>query len=339
MPPAPRRNRATPRPPEAGRTASGRSGAPPAAPPALARAIDAYVAHLLAERGLARLTAGAYRRDLADFAGFASRRGADRPADLRRSTITLYLLALRRRGLADASVARRLAAIRGWTSFLLRDGRLADDPALDVTAARRPRRLPGVLTVHEVERLLAQPRGGGPRALRDRAILELLYAAGLRVGELIALDVADAHLAVEYVRCLGKGAKERIVPIGAAAVRALQRYLAHGRPSLLRGRPAAALFVNRRGGRLTRQSVWMLLRDCARSAGIRRPVHPHTLRHSFATHLLDGGADLRAVQEMLGHASVVTTQIYTHLTRSRLREVYRQAHPRDRMIIRRPANG
>jgi integrase/recombinase XerD len=299
----------------------------------MASAVEAYLAHVLTERGLARHTVEAYARDLADFAGFAVRRGVGRPADLRRSTITLYLLGLRRRGLAETSVARRLAAIRGWTAFMLREGALADDPALDLTVARRPRRLPDVLSVEEVERLLAQPRGDGPIAWRDRAILELLYAAGLRVSELVALDVGDVHLSVEYVRCVGKGGRERVVPVGAAAVRALQRYLTHGRPVLAGRRPTAALFVNARGGRLTRQSVWKLLRASAQAAGIRRPIHPHTLRHSFATHLLDGGADLRAVQEMLGHASVATTQIYTHLSRSRLREVYRRAHPRDRMSI------
>lgn len=301
--------------------------------PALTEAVDAYLTFALAERGLARRTVDAYAADLRDFAAFAARRGVTTPGGIHRSTITLYLLQLRRRGLAGSSVTRRLAAIRGWTGFLLREERIRDDPALDVTAAKRPRRLPGVLTVDEVEQLLAQPRGGGAQVLRDRAMLELLYAAGLRVSELVGLDVGDVHLGVEYVRCIGKGSKERIVPIGAAAVRALQRYLAHARPVLACGRLTPALFLNRRGGRLTRQSVWTLLRAAARSAGIRKPIGPHTLRHSFATHLLDGGADLRAVQEMLGHASVATTQIYTHLTRSRLREVYRRAHPRDRMTI------
>jgi integrase/recombinase XerD len=301
--------------------------------PALASAREAFLTHALAERGLARNTVEAYARDLADFIDFATRRGAARPVDLSRATITLYLLALRRRGRAPSSVARRLAAIRVWTGFLLREGLITDDPALDVHPGRLPRRLPGVLTVAEVERLLAQPHGAHPLALRDRAILELLYAAGLRVSELVALDVGDVHLDAEYVRCLGKGSKERIVPIGAPAARAVQRYLAQGRPGLTRGRLRPALFLSRRGGRLTRQSVWLLLRAYAARARLRRPLGPHMLRHSFATHLLEGGADLRAVQEMLGHASVATTQRYTHLTRARLRDVYRRAHPRDQMRV------
>lgn len=302
-------------------------------PPALAAALEAYLAYAVSERGLARHTVDAYARDLRDFIAFAARRGLSGPEGIHRATITLYLLHLRRRGLAPSSTARRLAAIRGWTRFLLREALIADDPAVDVAPARRPRRLPDVLTVQEVEQLLAQPRGASPQAVRDRAILELLYAAGLRVGELVGLDVGDVHLAVEYVRCVGKGTKERIVPIGSAAVRALQRYLVHARPALAGRRPSPALFLNRRGGRLSRQSVWRLLKTAAAQAGIRRPIGPHTLRHSFATHLLDGGADLRAVQEMLGHASIATTQIYTHLSRSRLREVYRRAHPRDRMAL------
>ncbi|MDR7483492.1 MAG: tyrosine-type recombinase/integrase, partial [Armatimonadota bacterium] len=205
--------------------------------PALDAAREAFLAYGLTERGLARRTIETYARDLDDFIAFAARQGAREAGDLRRATITTYLLAARRRGLAASSVARRLAAIRGWTAYLLREGLIDDDPALDVTPARRPRRLPEVLTVAEVDRLLAQPRGTGPLAVRDRAILELLYAAGLRVSELVGLDVADVHLDQEYVRCLGKGARERIVPIGSAAVRALRQYLAGGAAPQARGPP------------------------------------------------------------------------------------------------------
>ncbi|MBM3470726.1 MAG: site-specific tyrosine recombinase XerD [Armatimonadetes bacterium] len=298
---------------------------------------EAYLNYALAERGLARNTVEAYARDLWDFMAFAARRGVTEPSAVRRSALTLYLLSLRGRGLAPSTVARRLAALRGWTAFMLREGQIADDPAHDLSPARRVHRLPSVLTVDEVERILGQPQGDGPAALRDRAILELLYAAGLRVSELVALDAGDVHLSMEYVRCVGKGSKERIVPIGSQAVNAIRRYLAMARPVLAGSRARKALFLNRRGGRLSRQSVWTVLRGCAARAGIRKPLGPHTLRHSFATHMLDGGADLRAVQEMLGHASIVTTQIYTHLTRSRLREAYRRAHPRDQMTIGRTA--
>ncbi len=304
-----------------------------ARPSAIEAAGEAYLNYALAERGLARNTVEAYARDLADFSTFAARRGVTEPGAVRRSTLTLYLLALRRRGLAPSTVARRLAAIRGWTAFQLREGQIADDPALDLSPSRRARRLPVVLTVDEVERILSQPRGKEPAALRDRAILELLYAAGLRVSELVALDAGDVQLSMEYVRCVGKGSKERIVPIGSQAVGAIRDYLVLARPALAGRRARTALFLNRRGGRLTRQGVWAVLKGHAAQAGIRKPLSPHTLRHSFATHLLDGGADLRAVQEMLGHASIVTTQIYTHLTRSRLRDAYRRAHPRDQMSV------
>ncbi|HTE02904.1 MAG TPA: tyrosine recombinase, partial [bacterium] len=207
------------------------------------------------------------------------------------------------------------------------------DPTLDLSPLKLPRRLPRVLTVTEVEQLLAAPDPSTPEGARDRAMLELMYASGLRVSETVGLALSDIDLAHEVVRCLGKGNKERVVPVGTQAVRALRVYLAQVRPRLVRVRPTQALFVSRLGRPLTRQGCWKLIRRHARRAGITRPLTPHVLRHSFATHLLERGADLRAVQEMLGHASISTTQIYTHLTRERLRDVYRQSHPRDGMRI------
>jgi integrase/recombinase XerD len=300
------------------------------------REIDAYLAYALTEEGLAPRSIEAYKRDLDDFARFVAQRGASRPAQVTRSSVTLYLVALRRRGRAPATVKRRAAAVRSFYKFLLREDALAQDPTLDLASPRLPRRLPKVLTVEEVERLLAAPDLSTPQGVRDRAMLELLYGSGLRVSEVVALNLGDVDLSVELVRCLGKGSKERLVPVGSHAVRALRAYQQTARPALAGGRVPSALFINRRGGRLTRQGCWKLLRGHARRAGITRPLSPHVLRHSFATHLLERGADLRAVQEMLGHASLGTTQIYTHVARDRLRAVYAQAHPRDAMHVRTP---
>ncbi|MBI4280538.1 MAG: site-specific tyrosine recombinase XerD [Armatimonadetes bacterium] len=298
-------------------------------------AIDHFLTHAGVERGFSRHTVDAYARDLQGFTTYLDAHGVHDPRDVHRSTITLYLVARRRNGDAPTTIRRRLAAIRGLFRFLLREGRLPRDPTLDLTGPRLGRRLPHVLSVEEVDRLLAGPSGEEPVRLRDRAMLELMYASGLRVSELVGLDVGDVSLAVEYVRCLGKRSKERIVPIGTKAVAAVYAYVQRGRPHLLRaGRRATnALFVNRRGTRLTRQGFWKILRGYARRAGIARRLTPHVLRHSFATHLLERGADLRAVQEMLGHASIATTQIYTHLARERLREIHARAHPRDHLSL------
>ena len=215
----------------------------------------------------------------------------------------------------------------------MREEAVGSDPTLDLSPSKLPRRLPRVLTLAEVEQLLAAPDPSTPEGTRDRAMLELMYASGLRVSETVGLALSDIDLAHEVVRCVGKGNKERVVPVGTQAVRALRVYLAQVRPRLVRARPTQALFVSRLGRPLTRQGCWKLIRRHARRAGITRPVTPHMLRHSFATHLLERGADLRAVQEMLGHASLSMTQIYTHLTRQRLRDVYSHAHPRDSMKI------
>ena len=300
---------------------------------AFERQIEAFLAYAVAEQGLAPRSIEAYKRDLDDFARFVAGRGVFDATQVTRSAVTLYLVALRRRGRAPATVRRRAAAVRSFYKYLLREEMLTGDPTLDLAPPKLPRRLPRVLSLEEVERLLAAPDLSAPPGLRDRAMLELLYGSGLRVSEVVALNVGDVDLSVELVRCLGKGSKERLVPVGSHAVRAIRAYQQIGRPVLAGRRMPSALFLNRRGGRLTRQGCWKLLRGYARRAGITRPLTPHVLRHSFATHLLERGADLRAVQEMLGHASINTTQIYTHVTRDRLRAVYAQAHPRGAMRI------
>jgi len=300
-------------------------------PPPLERAIEDYLTYLRVERGLSPATIRAYRGDLADF---ASGRGvatswADGPDAARR-----HLAERTRRGsphdpgLAPTSLRRRAASIRGFYRFVYGDGLIERDVAAHIDLPRQPRLLPETLTVADVEALLdAAPD------LRGRALLELLYAAGLRVSEAIGLDRADLALDGGYVRVIGKGDKERLVPVGDIALDWLARWLEEGRPALLalhhvapqRGGP---LFLGDRGGRLARQQAFAIVRGAARRAGLADGVSPHTLRHSFATHLLEGGADLRIVQELLGHASISTTQLYTHVTGERVREIYARAHPR-----------
>lgn len=299
---------------------------------AFERQVEAFLAYALAEQGLAVHTIEAYKRDLDDFSRFLHSRGTQQPEQVSRAAVTLYLAGLRRRGLAAATVKRRAAAIRAFFHYLVREELLEEDPTVDLGAPRLPRRLPNILPVDEVDRLLAAPDPVTPEGLRDRAMLELMYASGLRVSELVGLNLGDVDLAAELVRCVGKGSKERFVPVGSRAVAALLAYQHSGRPRLARGRALAALFISRRG-RLTRQGCWKVLKRTAARAGITRRLTPHVLRHSFATHLLDRGADLRAVQEMLGHASVGTTQVYLHVSRDRLRQVYTSAHPRDGMRI------
>ena len=304
-----------------------------ALPEAFVHSIDSFLTYALAEQGLAAHSVEAYRRDLGDFAAFVTSRGAPSPSKVTRAAITVYLISLRRRGRAAATVKRRTAAIRSFYRYLLREEAIEADPTLDLATSKLPRRLPRVLTVEEIEQLLATPDPSTSQGTRDRAMLELMYASGLRVSETVGLELSDIDLAHEVVRCVGKGNKERVVPVGTQAVQALRAYLSQVRPRQVRAHPTQALFVSRLGGPMTRQGCWKLIRRYARQSGISRPLTPHVLRHSFATHLLERGADLRAVQEMLGHASISTTQVYTHVTRERLREVYRQSHPRDGMRI------
>jgi integrase/recombinase XerC len=285
---------------------------------------EAFLTHLATERGASPHTTRSYRADLVDCSGFLGRRGLGPLEAADPKVLRAYLADLHARGLARTSVARRLAALRSYFRFLLRRGHVSANPAREVRTPKLPKRLPTYLPVDESAALLRAPGGERPADPRDLAILELLYASGIRVGELTALDVGDLDLVSQTVRVLGKGRKERAVPIGGPAVAALRSYLAS------RQQTAGPVFVNRRGGRLTARSVHRLVGAQARRAGLARRVTPHTLRHTFATHLLDAGADLRFIQELLGHARLGTTQKYTHVTTDRLMRVYDAAHPRAR---------
>ncbi len=291
--------------------------------------IGEYLDYLALERGLSRNTLHAYERDLRDYVRFVQD-GAGGEAGDPVALVRQYLRHLTRRGLSEATVARRLAALRSFFGYQEDEAGAGPDPTRHLSSPRLVRPLPRVLTVEQVEAMLAACPADDPVGLRDRAILELLYATGLRVSELVALTVDDWDTSPPRLRCRGKGEKERLIPVGRAAVRAVDRFLAAGRPRLVSRTPvrAGALFVNRRGAALTRQSVWKLVKKYAALAAIVHEVTPHTLRHSFATHLLENGADLRSVQEMLGHADISTTQIYTHVSRARLKAVYDRAHPR-----------
>ncbi|HVY11370.1 MAG TPA: site-specific tyrosine recombinase XerD [Mycobacteriales bacterium] len=302
-----------------------------------ASAVRTYLDHLQVERGLSANSMSAYRRDLDRYLGFLGARGIDALTDIAESDVAAFLTELRagtadRPALATSSAARTVVAVRGFHRFAVREGMTASDPAAGVRPPTPPRRLPHALPVDDVLAMLeAAGFDGTPKALRDRALLEFLYGTGARVSEAVGLDVDDVDREAASVLLHGKGGKDRVVPIGSYALEALDAYLVRGRSAMVgRGAGRAALFLNLRGGRLTRQSAWAILREVADRAGVRAAVGPHSLRHSFATHLLDGGADVRVVQELLGHASVTTTQVYTLVTVDKLREVYATAHPRAR---------
>jgi integrase/recombinase XerD len=309
-------------------------------------AIRAFLDHLAVERGVSKHTASAYRRDLARYADYLAERGVADLNAITSGTITEYAASLReglqegdgwrRPPLAAASVARAVVSVRSMHRFAHSEGTTQEDPARAVTPPKPPRRLPKALSIAQVEALLAAPGEATELALRDTALLELLYATGVRISEAVQLDVDDVWHAVRAtdgqtptLRVLGKGNKERMVPVGSYARAAIDRYLVRARPVLAaRGSGSPALLLNARGGRLSRQSAWTVLATTADKAGIEVDISPHTMRHSFATHLLDGGADIRVVQELLGHASVATTQIYTLVTVDHLRQVYLTSHPR-----------
>jgi integrase/recombinase XerD len=292
--------------------------------------IHDFLRHIEVENGYSPHTLSAYRSDLNQFTtvlGDVEARGGWSGVD--QDAIVDFVLALKEREYSQATVARKLAAIKSFFHFLVAEGVLHDDPTAALDAPRVKKKLPNILGRDDVERLLAAPlQGRGPKSLRDAALLEMLYATGMRVSELVALNVDDISLPSATVRCLGKGSKERIIPMYERAVEVLRAYLEEGRVAYLKDRDERALFLNPRGSRLTRQGLWLIIKAYVEKAGIGTRVTPHTLRHSFATHLLSGGANLREVQQLLGHANVSTTQIYTHVSKDRLRKTYDSSHPR-----------
>jgi integrase/recombinase XerD len=291
--------------------------------------LDAYLTHLTVERRLARNSVDSYARDLQGLAEFASGQGKNLEA-LTRPDLEGHVRDLMAEGRSPRSVARAVACYRGFFRFLMIDGRLTVNPADDLRPPRAWKVLPRYLAVEDVDRLLEQPIVSTPRGLRDRALIELLYATGMRVSELLSLRPADVNLEASYLTCSGKGDKQRIVPIGDEAGDWVKRYIREGRPALLGKRSSPRLFVNAKGGGpgLTRVGFWKILKTYARQAGLTKGLSPHMLRHSFATHLLERGADLRAIQMMLGHADLSTTQIYTHVLEQRMRSIYDRFHPR-----------
>ena len=293
-------------------------------PASLSVRIKAFLDFCRIEKGLARNSLDAYRRDLARFA----RESGDPVDPPGVEELRSYMHSLYAARMSASSVARHIATLRNFYKYLLGEGMIDSDPTEFLPAPKQWSRLPKYLNHEEIERLLGAPPVTEPRGLRDRAMLELLYATGLRVSELCGLDVADIQLALGYVRVTGKGNKQRLVPVGASAIRAVTEYLDTARPAILKARASRYLFVTARGAKMTRQCFWNLLNGYGRQAGIYHDLTPHVIRHSFATHLLEGGADLRSVQTMLGHADIGTTQIYTHVERARLRQVVDRHHPR-----------
>ncbi|MFJ7918551.1 site-specific tyrosine recombinase XerD [Lysinibacillus fusiformis] len=293
-------------------------------------AVEDYIHFIQVERQLSVNTLASYRRDLESYVNFLQ--NAEGMADfnrVERTTILRHLEQLRAQGKTSRTIARHISSIRSFHQFLLREKRAESDPTVHLEMPTIEQKLPNILSIEEIEALLTAPNRSKPQGIRDLAMLELLYGSGMRISELIALDLADIHLTMGFVRVFGKGGKERIIPLGKSALSAISTYLNNARSQLQGKYPKTdAFFINQRGKRLTRQGGWKLMKEHALKAGIQHELTPHTLRHSFATHLVENGADLRAVQEMLGHADISTTQIYTHISKTRLSEVYKQFHPR-----------
>lgn len=309
--------------------ASPETASPEAAPqtPCILKEVLLFLDFARVEKGLANNSIGSYRRDLSEFSVFLRRLGKP-PSAVDRDDIRIFLRELYDRGLGARSVARHLVSLRNLFRFLVREGRQTADPTADVEAPKLDQSLPRYLTAEEVERLLVLPDVSTPLGLRDKAMLELLYATGMRVSELIRVGAADFEMELGIIRCLGKGNKERLIPVGKSALRAVEAYLLTGRASLVGKRPCPWLFLNRRGTGLSRVGFWKILAAYGRRAGLPTGITPHLVRHSFATHLLERGADLRSIQLMLGHSDISTTQIYTHVLKERLKQVYQSHHPR-----------
>ncbi|WP_177503883.1 site-specific tyrosine recombinase XerD [Anaerosinus sp.] len=290
--------------------------------------VNAFINYLAIERGLAKNTLESYGRDLKQFQNYMNDLNLEVEKDSNENMIQEYLKSLQTKGRAVSTISRNIAAIKAFYQYLVKENYLENDPSQSLDTPKVEKKLPKILSVHEVEELLKQPEIKSSGGLRDKAMLELLYATGIRVSELIALNISDINLDMGYVKCYGKGSKNRIVPLGSIAVKAVHDYIIKGRMKVVRTYDEPALFINHHGGRLTRQGFWKIIKKYAQEAGITKDITPHTLRHSFATHLLENGADLRSVQEMLGHADISTTQLYTQIVKNPLKEVYDKSHPR-----------
>lgn len=290
--------------------------------------IEEFMNYLSVERGLADNTLLAYRQDLKKYSIFLSKKGIKKPGQVKRDHITDFMHDQKKKGLSTNSICRRLAAIKVFHRFLVREQLTGEDPTNLIDTPRIWKRIPEVLSTAEIESMINAARGRGWQAIRDKAILELFYASGMRVSELLNLKIENVNLELGYVRCVGKGRKERIIPIGKRACEAIGKYYSFARKKLAKDNTTLIIFLSRLGKKISRQSIWKIIKSYARKAKIKREIKPHTLRHSFATHLLEHGADLRSVQEMLGHSDISTTQIYTHVDRERLKSIHKQFHPR-----------
>lgn len=286
-----------------------------------------FLDYLKVERGLAENTLLSYEKDIENFQVFLKDKSTSLQ-NVNKNQIMEYLLKLQKSGRKSSTISRHLAALKALYKFLVEEEFVTQNPTAHLESPKLKRKLPKILSLSEVELLLDMPREVKPNQVRDKAMLEMLYATGLRVSELISLRMEDVNLELGFIRCLGKGSKERIIPIGKKAIGTANEYLRMGRVKLIKNRDEKVLFVNHHGRKMTRQGFWKIIKKYALEAGIKKDITPHTLRHSFATHLLENGADLRSVQEMLGHADITTTEIYTHLTQGRIREVYTKTHPR-----------